>query len=154
MNTTIRITCEDLDLATRLAKCAVIDQESDLTESEIQLGKLGEIVFVKCLQSQGYLSDYEHGTSKMVLKAKSGETVEVRTASEVYYTRILVPAKEYKDHPKEYYVGVRVRIKNKMARIIGYACYDEFYFFDKTYPPTYAADYNGSHPIDDLLSIF
>ena len=153
MNTTIRITHEDLDLATHLAKRAVIDQKSDLTEREIRLGKLGEIVFVKWLQSQGYLSDYEHEVSKMVLKTESGETVEVRTASEHYpASRILVPVKVYKNNPKDYYVGVR--IEHKIAQIKGYACHDEFYLYYNGNYHVYAANYRDLHCIDELLPIF
>lgn len=153
MTTVIRFTDEDLALATRLAKRAVMDQESDLTEREVRLGKLGEIAFIKHLQSKGHFSDYEHGVSRKIFETKSGETVEIRTASEVYYKRILVPAEQYEDYPKDYYVGVKILDNNRVVSI-GYACWDEFELSNIVNDPTYVVYIKNLHCIDELLSKF
>ncbi len=49
------------------------------------------------------------------------------------------------------YVGVEIDLDNNEAQIKGYAYADEFYLFDKVYPPAYAVNLRDLHCIDELL---
>ena len=166
MATKIRFTSTELknaaDFATRMYRDQPdnrgIAQSPEEHKRNLRVGRLGKIAFAKYLQSQGkyYLDmkDWEDRSSaNQIFLTQSAATIELRTASEPYHSRILVPKDDYDDNPKDYYyyVGVEIDLDNNEAQIKGYAYADEFYLFDKVYPPAYAVNLRDLHCIDELL---
>ena len=41
-------------------------------------------------------------------QTSDGKSIDIKTASENYHTRILVPYDQYKNQRKDYYIGVRI----------------------------------------------
>ena len=61
----------------------------------------------------------------MDFQTSDGKTIDIKTASESYHTRILVPHDQYRNQPKDYYVGVRILPGEATAEIIGFAAWGE-----------------------------
>ena len=166
MATTIRFTDTELENATDFAARRAVDQPDNRGISQsreehkrnLRVGRLGKIAFAKYLQSQGKdhldMQNWKdmYSADQMDFPTQTGATIDVKTASERYHTRILVPEDEYRDNPKDYYVGAR--IDNDIARIRGYALWEEFDSFDGARYPAYAVNLKDLNPIDELLSEF
>ena len=166
MVTTIRFTDTELENATDFAARRAVDQPDNRGISQspeehkrnLRVGRLGKIAFAKYLQSQGKhhldMQDWQdmYSADQMDFPTQTGATIDVKTASRRYQTRILVPQDEYHDSPKDYYVGVK--IDNDRARIRGYALWEEFDPFDRVHYPAYAVNLKDLNPIDELLSEF
>ena len=75
-----------------------------------------------------------------------GKTIDIKTASERYHTRILVPHDQYKQQPKVYYVGARIFTGEATAEVIGYATWAELAPFGGGDYPAYARPLNLLHP--------
>ena len=82
-----------------------------------------------------------------------GKTIDIKTTSERYHTRILVPHDQYKQQPKDYYVGVRIFAGEATAEVIGYATWTELAPFGRGDYPAYARPLNLLHPIKELLGM-
>ena len=95
-------------------------------QRDIRVGKLGELAFLRYLLKKGKAS---LGTELMFVNTPdaqdfttgSGETIDVKTASQPYHHRVLVPKDQLDDDPKDYYVGVRVNEDTLIAIVEGYA---------------------------------
>ena len=169
MATKIKFTDTELENAAAFAERICGDQPDNLgiarspeeRKRHSMVGRLGKIAFAKYLQSQekdhSVKMDWEDmDSADQIFSTQTGATIDVRTASRSYHSRILVPQEEYDDNPKEeyYYVGVEIDIGNNEAEIKGYAYAgaDEFYLFDGVNPPAYAVNLRHLHCIDELLS--
>ena len=129
-----------------------------------RVGKLGEIAFGSFLESHGKkrLGDEDMFTvwsdtrrvDKKDFETADGETIDVKTASRSYHSRILVPSDQYEDQPKHYYVGVRISEDERTGEIMGYAIHGELELFPRArYHPAYAIELNTLHPISELLDM-
>lgn len=104
-------------------------------QRDVFIGKLGEIAFAKFLAEHGKaLTGSEdmftvwadtRTVDNMDFQTTDGKTVDVKTASEAYHTRILVPHDQYTNQPKDYYVGVRIHQDRKSATIEGFATHGQ-----------------------------
>ena len=97
-----------------------VHNADDVSKIEIQrtyMGKLGELVFLKLLESKGKTVDtngmfeiYE-GQDNVDLfdfKTAAGRTVDVKTGFRDFHTRLLVNIEQFDRRPKDYYVGVKI----------------------------------------------
>lgn len=93
------------------------------------IGKLGEILFFDYMDSQGIklkegnMLDTGIGDGlfgEYDFKAPNGATVDIKTASERFHKRIMVPMAQFEHHKKDYYVGVKLDFETDSARIYGY----------------------------------
>lgn len=129
-----------------------------------RIGKLGEIAFGIFLEEHGKkrLGDEDMFTvwsgtrrvDKKDFETADGETIDVKTASKSFHTRILVPKDQYENQQKHYYVGVRISEDEMTGEIMGYAIHGELELFERArYHPAYAIELNNLHPIDELLDL-
>ena len=129
----------------------------------IRIGKLGEIAFAKFLRQNGkaLLGNEEMFTvwddtfevDTMDFQTSDGKTIDIKTASESYHTRILVPQDQYRRQRKDYYVGVRIFPSETQASVIGYAMSEELEPFGRGDYPAYARSLDELHPIETLLEM-
>ena len=97
----------------------------------IRVGKYGELAFQRFLEKNGRqplgaedMFTVWPGTGNvdaLDFKTVDGRTVDVKTASESYHSRIIVPRDQFLNQPKDYYVGVRIDLAGPWADIKGYA---------------------------------
>jgi len=87
----------------------------------------------------------------MDFQTADGKTIDIKTASERYHTRILVPHDQYRRQRKDYYVGVRIFAGEQTAEVIGFAAYQELIPFGRGDYPAYARELQLLHPITELL---
>ena len=139
------------------------DESPERHERNSRIGKLAEIAFAKFLRAQGkallgsedmftvWEDIYE--VDRMDFQTSDGKTIDIKTASESYHTRILVPHDQYRQQRKDYYVGVRIFAGEKTAEVIGFAVYDELEPFGRGDYPAYARSLNLLHPIGELLDM-
>ena len=90
---------------------------------------------------------------RMDFQTADGKTIDIKTASESYHTRILVPHDQYRQQRKDYYVGVRIFAGESTAEVIGYATWAELKPFGRGDYPAYARALNLLHPISELLNM-
>ena len=170
MATTIRFTDTELENATDFAARRAVDQPDNRGiaqspeehERNLRVGRLGKIAFAKYLQSQGkhhldmqdWKDMYSADQMDFPTPTQTGTTIDVKTASHPRHIRILVPKDEYRDNPKDYYVGVRIIDNERRALIKGYALSEEFDPFDGGHYPAYVVNLEDLNPIDELLSEF
>lgn len=132
---------------------------------DIRIGTLGEIAFYKYLEilnkiplgaeSMFSILEDEFAHNNYDFRTSQGATIDIKTASLSYHTRILVPQDQYNNLPKDYYVGVRISEDEQTAIVIGYARHNELRFFDRaTDHPAYAISLNRLHPIEELANLF
>ena len=81
------------------------------------VGKLGELVFAKLLESRGIAVDYEdmfaiyagqQNVDAFDFKTAAGKLVDVKTGFRSNHTRLLIPEDQFQDIPKDYYVGIKL----------------------------------------------
>ena len=89
----------------------------------------------------------------MDFKTSDGKAIDIKTASESFHTRILVPHDQYRQQPKDYYVGVRIFAGEATAEVIGYARWAELKPFGRGDYSAYARSLNMLHPISELLDM-
>lgn len=119
------------------------------TSSRIErtfVGKLAEYCFLNYLNSNGKnyplgtmftIFNGQHNTDGYDFVTRSGQfTVDVKSASKPYHSRIMVPIDQFESMPKNFYVGVRLNAKvdenNRIlintimsADIFGYCTYQQ-----------------------------
>lgn len=169
MAATIEFTAGDIEKATEFARRSAATTFNRRGEPPVRhernsrIGKLGEIAFAKYLRINGKsLSGSEdmftvwddiYRVDKTDFKTRDGETIDVKTASESYHTRILVPHDQYRHQPKAYYVGVRIFRGERTAEVIGFARWADLRPFGGGDYPAYAIGLDGLSPIDELLAM-
>ena len=169
MSTTIEFTRDEIAKAAEFARRSAPttynrrNEPPDRHERNSRIGKLGEIAFAKFLRAQGKaLSGSEdmftvwediYEVDKMDFQTSDGKAIDIKTASERYHTRILVPHDQYQQQPKDYYVGVRIFAGEATAEVIGYATWEELAPFGGGDYPAYAISLNMLHPIGTLLDM-
>lgn len=169
MSTTIEFTSDDITKAAEFAKRSAPtthnrrNVSADEHERNSRIGKLGEIAFAKYLRANGKdLAGSEdmytvwediYKVDKMDFQTSDGKTIDIKTASESYHTRILVPHDQYRKQQKHYYVGIRILPGEKMAEVIGFATWEELKPFGGGDYPAYARALNSLHPIGNLLDM-
>ena len=132
-------------------------------ERNSRIGKLGKIAFAKFLRANGkaLLGSEDmftvwkdiHEVDAMDFQASHGKTIDIKTISESYHTRILVPYDQYQHQRKDYYVGIRIFPGEVTAAIIGFAVWAELEPFGGGDYPAYARSLNLLHPISELLNM-
>ena len=169
MFTVIEFTQNDIEKATGFAKQfvpTIYDRPHELPvrqEHNYRVAKLGEIAFVKFLRANGktHLVDENmftvgreiHGSSAMDFQTSDGKSIGINTVSEIYHTRILVPYDQYRNQPKDYYVGVRLFPDKIMAEVIGFAKWEELEPFGGGDYPAYARGLDLLCPVSELLDM-
>ena len=169
MSTTIEFTPDDIAKATEFANLSAATTFNRRGKSIVRhernsrIGKLGEIAFAKFLSAHGKMllgnedmftvwSD-THKVDEMDFQTADGKTIDIKTASESYHTRILVPQDQYQNQRKDYYVGVRISAGEVTAEVIGFAAWAELEPFGGGDYPAYARSLNLLHPISELLEM-
>ena len=139
------------------------DESPERHERNSRIGKLGEIAFAKFLMASGKdLAGSEdmftvwediYKVDRMDFQTSDGKTIDIKTASEHFHTRILVPHDQYRRQQKDYYVGVRILPGETMAEVIGFAMWEDLEPFGRGDYPAYARSLDLLHPIDTLLEM-
>lgn len=132
-------------------------------ERNSRIGKLGEIAFAKFLRANGkaLLGSEDmftvwkdiHEVDVTDFQTSDGKMIDIKTASESYHTRILVPYDQYQHQRKDYYVGVRIFAGEVTAEVIGFAAWEELEPFGRGDYPAYARKFDSLHPINELLEM-
>ena len=116
MSTTIEFTRDEIAKATDFAKqsaATTFNRRGELPtrhERNSRIGKLGEIAFAKFLRGNGKVLlgsedmftvwEDTYKVDAMDFRTSDGKTVDIKTASESYHTRILVPYDQYQHQRK------------------------------------------------------
>jgi len=108
------------------------------------VGKLAEMTFLKYLKRLGII--YPEGdmfeifngqknVDSFDFETNNNETIDIKSASKPFHKRIMVPIDQFKNIPKDYYVGIKLKTKIKnnfikinsinTANIYGYCSYDK-----------------------------
>ena len=169
MAATVEFTRNEIERATEFAKRSApttYNRRGELPvrhERNIRISKLGEIAFAKFLRTNGKeLSGSEdmftvwediYKVDRMDFHTSDGKTIYIKTASESYHTRILVPHDQYRQQRKDYYVGVRIFAGEVTAEVVGFAAWAELEPFGGGDYPAYARALDSLHPISELLDI-
>lgn len=169
MSTTIEFTNDDIKRATEFARQVASamynrrDKSPVRHERNSRIGKLGEIAFAKFLRANGKkisgsedmftVWDDTYKVDSMDFQTSDGKTIDIKTASESYHTRILVPYDQYQNQRKDYYVGIRIFAGEGTAEIIGFARWAELEPFGGGDYPAYAIRLDLLHPISELIDM-
>ena len=132
----------------------------------IRAGKLGEIAFAKYLISQGKeghgsedmftIWEGQSNVDKQDFKTADGRSIDIKSAHQPFHVRILVPVDQIEQQPKDFYVGVFVRLNAGEAEIMGYATQKELLgsqVRDYGLGPAYAVFLKDLQPIDNLVAL-
>lgn len=169
LSTTITFSADEIERATEFAARAAASTYNRRGKSIVRhqrnsrIGKLGEMAFAKFLSANGKaLSGSEdmftvwdniYRVDAMDFQTTDGKTIDIKTASEHYHTRILVPHDQYHQQPKAYYVGVRIFPGEETAEVIGFASWSELRPFGGGDYPAYAIQLDSLHPIRELMNL-
>ena len=169
MSATITFTTDEITKATEFAERSAPttynrrDKSPVRHERNSRIGKLGEIAFAKFLSANGKkISGSEdmftvwediYKVDRMDFQTSDDRTIDIKTASESYHTRILVPHDQYQNQRKDYYVGIRIFADEVTAEIIGFARWAELKPFGGGDYPAYAIALNLLHPISELIDM-
>ena len=82
-----------------------------------------------------------------------GKTIDIKTASKNYHTRILVPYDQYHNQRKDYCAGVRILSDEKTAEVMGFAAWEDLKPFGRGDYPAFAIGLNLLRPISTLLEM-
>ena len=169
MSTTIEFTRDEIAQATEFAQKSAATTFNRRGKSIVRrqrnnrIGKLGEIAFAKFLRANGKkISGSEdmftvwadiYKVDRMDFQTSDGKTIDIKTASESYHTRILVPHDQYRNQRKDYYVGVRIFAGEGTAEVIGFAAWEQLKPFGGGDYPAYARCLDSLHPIIKLIDM-
>ena len=133
----------------------------------IRVGKYGEVAFSRFLEEKGRQPSGAEdmftvwaGTENvdaLDFKTADGRTVDIKTASEKYHTRIIVPQDQFQNQRKDYYVGVRIDLAGPWANIKGYATPEDMMLSgvqNQGEGPGYERYLRDLRPIAELLAQF
>lgn len=169
MATTIEFTADEIAKATEFARRSAPttynrrDKSPVRHERNSRIGKLGEIAFAKFLRANGKkisgsedmftVWDDIYKVDRMDFQTSDDRTIDIKTASENYHTRILVPYDQYRNQRKDYYVGIRIFAGEGTAEVIGFAAWEELEPFGGGDYPAYARSLDSLHPITELIDV-
>ena len=104
-------------------------------EERIFFGKLGEIIFLKLLNSKGITPNVENmfevwkGTTnvdKFDFETKENKSVDAKTAYKKFHIRILIPHDQFENKKsKDFYVGVKITQELTEGVILGFCSKDK-----------------------------
>lgn len=141
------------------------------------VGKLAEYVFLNYMRNRGI--NYDEGDMFEIFEGQqnvdgydfettNGSTVDIKSASKPFHSRIMIPIDQFENIPKDYYVGIKIHtelsqnglikidsIKN--ATIYGYCEYEYLERFDtENYGegPCKAIKLNRLMNIESLVRMF
>jgi len=99
-------------------------------KERIFFGKLGEIIFLRFLNSRDIFPDVksmfevydgETNVDKFDFITEDNKKIDVKSAYKEYHTRILIPYDQFEDNKaKDYYIGVKIDIEKKESCICGF----------------------------------
>jgi hypothetical protein len=105
-------------------------QTDKIRTERIFFGKLGEVIFLRFLEERGIFPNVqgmfevfsgETNVDKFDFITKSDKKIDVKTAYEKYHKRILIPYDQFeKNKAKDYYVGIKIHLKDFLAEIMGF----------------------------------
>ena len=167
MAATIEFTPDEIAKATKFAKDVATYNRREVDTPEQRrnnrVGKLGEIAFGNFLEEheKKRLGDEDMFTvwsgtrrvDKRDFLTADGKTIDIKTSSRDFHTRILVPYDQYEDQPKDYYVSVHISENETTGTIKGYAIYGELRKKMRGTYLSYEIDYRDLHPIEELLEM-
>ena len=93
---------------------------------------------------------------KMDFQTADERTIDVKTASRSFQTRILIPYDQFENQPKDYYVGIRIAEDERSAEIIGHATRAEMAESGRVNRggyPAYERELRGLRNINPLLDL-
>jgi hypothetical protein len=106
------------------------NQSDTIRAKRIFIGKVGEIAFLKLLKENGISPDVSDmfkifpgiknvdGTDFLT---NNNKKIDIKTAYESFHSRLLVPYDQFEDgRAKDYYVGVKIFLEEKIAEIWGF----------------------------------
>lgn len=104
-------------------------------EDRIFFGKLGEVLFLKLLNSRGINPNVKEmfeiwneitKGDKFDFETKNGETIDIKTAYKDFHKRIVVPYDQFENGKnKDFYVGVKIDELLTEAEIHGFCSNDK-----------------------------
>ena len=169
MSTTIEFTNNDIGRAIEFARWSASttynrrDKSPVRHERNSRIGKLGEIAFAKFLRANGKkisgsknmftVWDDTYEVDRRGFQTSAGKTIDIKTVSESYHTRILVPYDQYQNQRKGYYVGVRIFAGEVTAEVVGFAAWDELEPLGGGDYPVYARSLDSLRPISELVDM-
>ena len=98
-----------------------VDMQQKIEIQRTYVGKLGELVFLKLLQSkgknvntQGMFEVYEgqENVDSFDFITAVGKTVDIKSGFRPTHTRLLISSQQFDRNPKDYYVGVKLNAKD------------------------------------------
>lgn len=138
-------------------------------EEEVErifVGKLGEVALAKFLKARGKKTVgnedmFTVWTGATNVDAQDfltadGKLIDVKSAHQHFHSRILVPADQFQNQPKDFYVGIRIHVDKKEAEIIGYAERADLLsngVKDYGKGPAYAVNLKALRPIEELIEM-
>jgi hypothetical protein len=136
MSEIIKISDEDIKKCNEFANEVVTEtynrfhQNKKIRTERIFYGKLGEVIFLKFLQSKGIFPDVddmfkvfsgETNVDKFDFITKQRKKIDIKTAYENYHKRILIPYDQFENEKaKDFYVGIKINLTNLVAEILGF----------------------------------
>lgn len=106
------------------------NQSENERAKRIFYGKLGEIVFLKFLNSKSILEDTkdmfkifkgETNVDNFDFNTKDNKTIDIKTAYEENHIRILIPYDQFENNKaKNYYVGIKISKDLSSGTIYGF----------------------------------
>jgi len=140
-NETIKITDEDISKCKEFSEKVLKEtydrfhQDDKIREERIFYGKLGEVILLNYfllnyikIDTSGMFEIYEgqSNVDQFDFKTSNGKTIDVKTAYKDYHTRVLIPFDQFDEgRAKDYYVGIKLDMENRVANICGYITKDQ-----------------------------
>lgn len=144
----IQITEEDIKKCRAFALAKIKNAYNRLNETDEEreekhfFGKLGEVVFLKLLNSKGIFPNVEEmfkiweettKGDKFDFETKDGELIDVKTAYRNNHKNILVPYDQFeKGKNKDFYVGVKINEEITEGEVVGFCSKDKLIENGKT----------------------
>ena len=137
----IKITSEDIEkcreFASKITGKSYDRFNKDYTEREDRhfFGKLGELIFLKLLNSRGIYPEVEEmfevwdeiaRGDKFDFETKDNKSVDVKTAYKGFHSRIVIPYDQFEGGKnKDIYVGVKINEVMTEGEIFGFCSKDK-----------------------------
>lgn len=110
-------------------------------KKRIFFGKIGEIVFFnylisinKKINNKDMFKIYigENNVDNFDFKTINNQTIDIKTAYENFHNRIVIPEDQFENNKsKDFYVGIKIFYKIKIAKIYGYTSREKLLFNKK-----------------------
>jgi len=132
----LKINNEDIKKANDFAESVVNEtynrfhKDMETRTVRIFFGKLGEIIFLNLLTFNNIFPDItgmfevfigETNDDKFDFLTRDKKKIDVKSAYKNFHKRILIPYDQFENGlAKDYYVGVKIELEQKQAKICGY----------------------------------